>query len=57
MRAGRKAAAKPMSVEEAAMRLEGSRREFLVFRDSASEKISVLYRRGDGDFGLIVPEC
>jgi hypothetical protein len=28
-----------------------------VFRDSASEKLSILYRRADGDFGLIVPEC
>ena len=50
-------AVKPMSAEEAGLRLENSRQEFLVFRDSASEKISVLYRRRDGDFGLIVPEC
>jgi putative sigma-54 modulation protein len=47
---------KPMSVEEAALRIENSRQEFLVFRDSSSEKVSVLYRRRDGDFGLIVPE-
>jgi putative sigma-54 modulation protein len=46
-----------MTVEEGAMRLEGSREDHLVFRDSASEKISILYRRSDGDFGLIVPEC
>ena len=48
---------KPMSVEEAGLRLEHSRQEFLVFRDAASERISVLYKRRDGDFGLIVPEC
>lgn len=48
---------KPMSVEEAAMRIESSRQEFLVFRDSSNEKICVLYKRRDGDFGLIVPEC
>jgi putative sigma-54 modulation protein len=48
---------KPMSVEEAAMRVESSGQEFLVFRDSSSEKICVLYKRRDGDFGLIVPEC
>jgi putative sigma-54 modulation protein len=46
-----------MSVEEASQRLDSSRREILVFRDSASEKLSILYRRSDGDFGLIVPEC
>ncbi len=48
---------KPMTAEEAGLRLENSRQEFLVFRDAASEKISVLYKRRDGDFGLIVPEC
>jgi putative sigma-54 modulation protein len=48
-------AVKPMSPEEALLRIEGSRQEFLVFRDSGTEKISVLYRRRDGNFGLI--EC
>ncbi|MDQ6891982.1 MAG: ribosome-associated translation inhibitor RaiA [Acidobacteriota bacterium] len=57
VRLGRRAAAKPMSVEEAAMRIEGSREDVVVFRDSGSEKLSVLYKRSDGDFGLIVPEC
>jgi putative sigma-54 modulation protein len=57
VRVGRKAgSAKPMTAEEAAMRIDGSREDFVVFRDSASEKISVLYKRRDGDFGLIVPE-
>jgi len=46
---------KPMSVEDAALRIAGSRREFLVFRDASSERISVLYKRRDGDLGLIVP--
>ena len=57
VRSQRRVAVKPMSVEEAGLRLEGGRQEFLVFRDSSNEKISILYRRGDGDFGLIVPEC
>ncbi|HEY6049949.1 MAG TPA: ribosome-associated translation inhibitor RaiA [Thermoanaerobaculia bacterium] len=57
VRLGRRAAAKPMTVEEAAMRIEGSREDVVVFRDSGSEKLSVLYKRSDGDFGLIVPEC
>ena len=57
VRVGRRgAAAKPMTVEEAAMRIDGSREDYVVFRDSGSEKISVLYKRRDGDFGLIVPE-
>jgi putative sigma-54 modulation protein len=56
-RARQRLPVKPMSTEEAALRLENSRQEFLVFRDSGSERISVLYKRSDGDFGLIVPEC
>ncbi|HEY3171669.1 MAG TPA: ribosome-associated translation inhibitor RaiA [Thermoanaerobaculia bacterium] len=54
VRSGR-LAVKPMSAEEAALRIESSEEEFVVFRDSGTEKISVLYRRRDGNFGLI--EC
>ncbi len=48
---------KPMAVDEAAIALESSGRDVLVFRDSANDRVSVLYRRGDGDLGLIVAEC
>jgi putative sigma-54 modulation protein len=47
---------KPMSAEEAALELEDSRSEFIVYRDSGSERVSVLYKRRDGNFGLIAPE-
>ena len=53
----RPAAIKPMGVDEAALVMESSRQEVLVFRDASNEKVSVLYRRRDGDLGLIVPEC
>jgi putative sigma-54 modulation protein len=46
-----------MGVDEAALAMESSGQEVLVFRDAANEKVSVLYRRRDGDLGLIVPEC
>lgn len=45
--------AKPMSIEEARMQMEVIDRDFLVFTDSTTSKINVLYRRADGDFGLI----
>ena len=48
-------AVKPMSIEEAALFLGDSDREFLVFRDSSTEKVSVLYKLRDGNLGLI--EC
>ncbi len=57
VRAAQRSAIKPMSVEEAALRLDNSALEFLLFRDSTNERISILYKRRDGDFGLIVPEC
>ena len=47
---------KPMSVEEALLQFESSRREVLVFRKFDSEKWAVLYRRKDGNFGLVEPE-
>ena len=48
--------AKPMSVEEAVAELSASTDEFLVFTNSSSERLAVLYRRRDGNYGLIEPE-
>ncbi len=45
--------AKPMSIEEAMMQFDVIDRDFLVFTDSGTSNINVLYRRGDGDLGLI----
>lgn len=47
---------RPMSIEEAALRLEDSKNEFIVFRDLDSDKISVMYKRQDKNLGLIAPE-
>lgn len=46
---------KPMSTEEAAVQLQSDKDHFLVFRDSADERVSVMYKRKDGNFGLIQP--
>lgn len=46
---------KPMDTEEAAMQLELSRLGFMVFRDVRSKEINVIYKRGDGNLGLIEP--
>jgi len=53
----RPAAAKPMGVDEAALAMESSGEDVLVFRDASNDRVSVLYRRRDGALGLIVPEC
>jgi putative sigma-54 modulation protein len=47
---------KPMTIDEAALELEGSEQLFVVFRDSLSDRLSVLYKRKDQNYGLIAPE-
>jgi putative sigma-54 modulation protein len=46
---------KPMDVEEAIMQMELINDSFLVFTNAKSERVNVLYRRKDGNFGLIQP--
>lgn len=48
-------APKPMHVDEAAMQLDSLDYEFLVFLNAESERINVIYRRRNRDFGLIDP--
>src|SRR5262245_16896988 len=50
-------AAKPMSVDDAAIQMEGSDREFLVFRNADTERLNVVYKRKDGNIGWIEPEA
>jgi ribosome hibernation promoting factor len=49
-------AVKPMSVEDAALRVESSADAFVVFRNADSDAVSILYRRSDGNYGLIEPD-
>ena len=51
-----KMVAKPMDPEEAAMQLNLSRQDFLVFRNAKSREINVIYKRGDNMLGLIEPQ-
>lgn len=46
---------KPMDVEEAVMQMDLVNDNFLVFTNARSDKINVLYRRKDGNYGLIQP--
>jgi len=51
-----KLTAKPMDVDEAAMQLDLSQDDFLVFINARTGAMNVIYRRGDGEFGLIEPQ-
>jgi putative sigma-54 modulation protein len=41
--------------DEAIMDMEMSDRQFIVYHNARTGNLSVLYRRGDGDYGLIEP--
>ena len=47
---------KPLTVEEAVLEIDAEGAEFLVFRNAGTERTNVLYRRPDGNLGLIDPE-
>ena len=49
-------AVKPMSLEDAAMRVDGNNDTFVVFRNADNDSVSILYRRKDGNLGLIEPD-
>lgn len=44
---------KPMDIDEAAMQINLSKRNFLVFTNSKSKSINIIYKRKDGSLGLI----
>ena len=48
--------AKPMDIDEAVMQMELANSEFLVFTNAKTQNINVIYRRRDGNYGLIEPE-
>ncbi len=47
---------KPMSVDEAVLQMELLGHSFFVFTNAQTEDINVLYKRKDGNLGLIEPE-
>jgi putative sigma-54 modulation protein len=49
-------AVKPMSIDDAALRLEAVPETFVVFRNADTDAINVLFRRKDGNLGLIEPD-
>ena len=53
--AARRYNVKPMTAEEAALDLSAGTDHFVVFRDADTNRVGVLYKRQDGNFGLIEP--
>jgi len=47
---------RPMFVTDALMEMELSERAFLLFHNAKNDRLSAVYRRRDGSYGLIEPE-
>jgi putative sigma-54 modulation protein len=47
---------KPLTPEDAVLELEATGEEMLVYRDSGTYRVNVVYRRKDGNFDLVDPE-
>jgi len=47
---------KPMTPEEAALQMDMLGHDFFVFFNGQTERVGVVYKRHDGDYGLIEPE-
>lgn len=50
-------AIKPMDAEEACVQMELLGHSFYVFRDAETNEVNVVYKRKNGSYGLIEPEC
>ena len=51
----KKFAIKPMSSEEASLQMDLLGHNFFMFRNSDSDEVNVVYKRKDGNYGLIEP--
>lgn len=47
---------KPMTLEEAILQFDVNKKDVFVFRKAGSEKWAVIFRRKDGNIGLVEPE-
>ena len=47
---------KPMSADEAVLQMELLGHSFFVYQDADTNNVSVVYKRKDGNYGLIEPE-
>lgn len=47
---------KPMDIEEAILQMNMLGHNFFMFRNGTSEEINVVYKRKDGNYGLIEPK-
>lgn len=47
---------KPITIEDAKLKLEEKEDMFMAFVNADNNQVNVIYQRGDGTFGIVVPE-
>ena len=52
----RKQDVKPMSQDEAFLQIQSMKLEFLIYRDTSNDRICILFKRKDGNYGLVDSE-
>jgi len=52
----KKFVARPMDIEDAVMQMELLGHNFFVYRNARNNEVNVLYKRSDGNYGLIEPQ-
>ena len=45
-----------MSTEEAILQMELVEHNFFVFQDAETDNVNVIYKRNDGNYGLLEPD-
>lgn len=48
---------KTLTRQEAVMKMELSQDQFLIYKNESDDRVKVIYRRKDGDYGIIDPVC
>jgi putative sigma-54 modulation protein len=43
----------PMSIDDAVLEMETTKNRFVIYRDTSTENVNVIYRREDGKFALL----
>lgn len=46
----------PMSADEAILQMELLGHSFFIFKEAESDSVEIVYKRGDGSYGLLIPE-
>lgn len=47
---------KPITLEDAKLKLEEKEDMFMAFVNADSNQVNIIYQRGDGTFGIVIPE-